>query len=110
LAEEYEKYRFTSYMKVPSPLGRHSIAHQTDTLDTGMIAMIIDPSTFHGYIDSLQPYLDGVRGMGEERVGVEPCDAVEASFMPPTELVSLALQNGPFAAQVASGRACQPRN
>ena len=26
---------------------------------------IIDPSTFHGYTDSLQAYLDGVKGLGD---------------------------------------------
>ena len=42
---------------------------------------IIDPSTFHGYTDSLQPYLDGVRSLGSEPVGDELCDVVEVSFM-----------------------------
>ena len=42
---------------------------------------IIDPSTFHGYTDSLQPYLDGVKGLGTEKVGDEDCDKIEVSIM-----------------------------
>ncbi|MHC4406500.1 MAG: DUF2092 domain-containing protein, partial [Planctomycetota bacterium] len=42
---------------------------------------VLDPSTFHGYTDSLQPYLDGVRGSGTEAVDGEPCDVIEVSFM-----------------------------
>jgi outer membrane lipoprotein-sorting protein len=80
-AEEYDKYRRSFYMKEPSPLGRHSIGHQTDKLGAGMSMSIIDPSTFHGYTDSLQPYLDGITGMGVETVGTEECDVIEASFM-----------------------------
>lgn len=80
-AGEYEKYRSTFYMKERTPRGRHSIGHQTDKLGAGMSMTIIDPSTFHGYTDSLQPYLDGVRGIGTEPVGEEPCDVVEMSFM-----------------------------
>jgi hypothetical protein len=80
-AAEYEKYRSTFYMKERSPLGRHSIGHQTDKLGAGLAMTIIDPSTFHGYTDSLQPYLDGVRGLGSEIVGEDACDVVELSFM-----------------------------
>jgi outer membrane lipoprotein-sorting protein len=80
-AEDYEKYRNTFYMKERSPLGRHSIGHQTGNLGAGLMMTIIDPSTFHGYTDSLQPYLDGVRGLGSEKVGEDVCDVVELSFM-----------------------------
>jgi outer membrane lipoprotein-sorting protein len=80
-AEEYEKYRHTFYMKQRTPVGRHSISHQVGPLGAGMLGPILDPSTFHGYTDSLQPYLDGVRGMGTEKVGEEVCDVVEVSLM-----------------------------
>jgi hypothetical protein len=80
-AEEYEKYRRTFYMKQRTPLGRHSISHQVGQLGAGMCMTIIDPSTFHGYTDSLQPYLDGVRGQGTEKVGDEVCDKLEVSLM-----------------------------
>jgi len=78
-AEEYEKYRHTYYMQERTPVGRHSISHAAANVGSGMT--IIDPSTFHGYTDSLQPYLDGVRSMGTEKVGDESCDEVEVSFM-----------------------------
>jgi len=80
-AEEYEKYRRTFYMKERTPLGHHSISHQVGQLGAGMCMTIIDPSTFHGYTDSLQPYLDGVRGLGTEQVGNDACDVVEVSLM-----------------------------
>gem|GEM_PF-1331736 len=80
-AEEYEKYRSRFYMKERSPLGRHSIGHDAAKLGAGLFMTIIDPSTFHGYTDSLQPYLDGVRGLGSEKVGEDVCDVVELSFM-----------------------------
>lgn len=79
--ESYEKSRSEVYMKEATPLGKHSIGHKTGLLGAGMSMTIIDPSTFHGYTDSLVPYLDGVRGMGTEKVGIEECDAIEVSFM-----------------------------
>jgi outer membrane lipoprotein-sorting protein len=80
-AEEYENHRLTFYMKKRSPVGRHSIGHETGMLGTSAFLIVIEPSTFHGYTDSLQPYLDGVRSLAEESVGNEPCDVVEVSFM-----------------------------
>jgi len=47
----------------------------------GMSMPIIDPSTFFGYTDSLQTYLDGVMGLGAEKVGDEDCDKIELSIM-----------------------------
>jgi len=82
--EDFETYKKTSknvYMKKPTPIGRHSIAHETGLLGAGMSMTIIDPSTFHGYTDSLQPYVDWVRGIGTERVGDEECDGIEVSIM-----------------------------
>lgn len=54
-------------MKQPTPVGQHSIAHETDHLGAGMAMTILDSSTFHGYTDSLQAYVDGVMGMGTEK-------------------------------------------
>lgn len=73
---EYGKTRSEVYMK-RAPV---SIGHQTCFLGP-MSMTIIDPSTFHGYIDSLQPYIDGVRSLGRERVGEEDCEAIEVSIM-----------------------------
>lgn len=79
--EEYEKHRRTFYMTEPSPLGRHSIGHLVGRLGAGMSMTILDPSVFHGYTDSLQPYLDGVRAAGQENVAGEECDLLEVSYM-----------------------------
>ncbi len=80
-ARQYEKYQFTSYMKERTPPARHSIAHETNLLGAGMSMTILDPSTFHGYTDSLQAYVDGVRHLGTETVGGEECDIIEVSIM-----------------------------
>jgi outer membrane lipoprotein-sorting protein len=69
------------YMKKVTPVGRHSIGHEVGWLRAGMGMTIIDPSTFHGYTDSLQPYLDGVRGWYTETVDGHECDIIEVSFM-----------------------------
>jgi len=76
----YEKSKTNVYMKEATPLGKHSIGHKDHLLGAG-IGMIIDPSTFHGYTDTLVPYIDWVRGMGKEKVGDEECDVIEVSFM-----------------------------
>jgi outer membrane lipoprotein-sorting protein len=77
----YDEYRLTSYMKKRAPLGGHSIAHETSGMGAGMSMTILDPSTFHGYTDSLQPYVDGVRSVGAEVVKGEQCDVIEVSIM-----------------------------
>jgi outer membrane lipoprotein-sorting protein len=69
------------YMKRATPLGRHSIGHEVGWLRAGMGMTIIDPSTFHGYTDSLQPYLDGVKSWYTETVEGHECDVIEVSFM-----------------------------
>ncbi|MFH1739473.1 MAG: DUF2092 domain-containing protein [bacterium] len=82
--EEDEAYQKTSrdvFLQERTPVGRHSIAHKTSLLGAGMSMTIIDPSTFHGYTDSLQSYVDGVTSMGTETVGEEECDVIEVSIM-----------------------------
>jgi len=78
---EYEKTRSKVYMKEATPLAKHSIAHKVGYLGVPASGSIIDPSTFHGYTDSLQPYFDGAMEMGVDKVGDEECDVIEASFM-----------------------------
>jgi outer membrane lipoprotein-sorting protein len=80
-AAAYEKTRMTSFMRKAAPPGGHSIGHETCYLGAGMSMPIIDPSCFFGYTDSLQTYLDGVRGLGTEKVGDEDCDKIEVSIM-----------------------------
>jgi outer membrane lipoprotein-sorting protein len=77
----YAATRTNVYMTRPTPPGRHSISHEAMRLGVGLAMNIVDPSTFHGYTDSLQPYLDGVVGRGDETVGNEDCHVVEVSFM-----------------------------
>jgi outer membrane lipoprotein-sorting protein len=78
-AEKYEKYQRKFFMKKRTPVGMHSIGHEV----FGYLGVmtIIDPSTFHGYTDSLQPYIDGIRSLGTNTIGGEVCDGIEVSFM-----------------------------
>jgi outer membrane lipoprotein-sorting protein len=75
----YEKTRLTSYMTRPAPPGGHSILHDAHPIGAGL--MILDLSTFHGYTDCLQEYVDGVRSLPTEKVGGEDCDGIEVSIM-----------------------------
>jgi outer membrane lipoprotein-sorting protein len=78
--ESYEKTRSNVYMKEATPIGKHSIGHKDSVLGTQLM-MVFDPSTFHGYSDSLQPYIDGVTSIGTEKVGDQQCDVIEVSIM-----------------------------
>jgi hypothetical protein len=80
-AEEYEKYQHVFYEKQRTPLGQHSLGHASGELGVGIAMTILDPSTFHGYSDSLQGYVDGVRALGVATVGGEECDQIEVSIM-----------------------------
>lgn len=79
--ESYDKTRSQVYMKKPTPLAGHSIGHEVEVLGAGMSMPIINPSTFHTGREQMQPYLDGVMGMGVEEVGGQECDVIEVSFM-----------------------------
>lgn len=82
--ENYEKNeatRQTSYMKKRTRQGAHSIGHEVGLLGAGMCMTILDPSTFHGYTDTLQTYIEGVRGLGEEKIADEECEKIEVSIM-----------------------------
>lgn len=79
----YSSSRDRQYMKKPAPPGGHSISHETSLLGAGMSMTILDPSTFHGYTDSLQPYLDGVQHAGNAAPieGEPPCEVLRVSLM-----------------------------
>jgi len=77
--ETNKRARLTCYMTKGAPLARHSIGHEVCYL--GMSMPVIDPSTFHGYTDSLQQYLDGVKSLGTEKLGDEEFDKIEVSIM-----------------------------
>ncbi len=79
-SESYEKTRSNVYMTEPTPLAKHSIGHKDSLLGTNLM-MVFDPSTFHGYTDSLQRYIDGVTGIGTEKIGDQDCDVIEVSIM-----------------------------
>ncbi len=90
--------RLTSYMKKYAPLGAHSIWHEMVWLGVGV--PVIELSTFHGYNDCLQQYIDGVRALGTQKVGTEDCDGIEVQHHEgATKLVSLALPPRPSAAK-----------
>jgi Predicted periplasmic protein (DUF2092) len=78
-SEEYEKYQRRFFMQKRTPVGRHSIWHEVFG-NLGLM-MVLDASTFHGYTDSLQAYIDGVRSLGTNTVGGELCDGIEVSIM-----------------------------
>lgn len=83
--ETYLKTSTNVFMTKPAPPAGHSIAHEA-TWVTVPLMPILDPSTFHGYTDSLQAYIDAIRSLpaeeiqvgGEDRV---KCDVVEVSIM-----------------------------
>jgi outer membrane lipoprotein-sorting protein len=77
----WEKTRSNSYMTQATPLARHSISHMTGPFGAGLTMPILDASTFHGYTDVMQGYIDGIMGLGVEKVGEEWCDVVEVSIM-----------------------------
>ena len=79
--ETYNKTRSNVYMKKPAPPGGHSIGHEVGLLGVGMSMPVLDPSTFYGYTDSLQPYLDGVMGMGRRRSATRSATSIEVSIM-----------------------------
>jgi len=79
--ETYQKTSKDVYITKFTPVGGHSIAHEVVWLGAGMAMTVLDPSTFHGYTDSLQEYIDGVRSLGSEKVGDEECDGIEVSIM-----------------------------
>ena len=78
-AEEYDKYQYRFFMQKRTPVGRHSIWHEVFG-NLGLM-MVLDASTFHGYTDSLQAYIDGVRSLGTNTVAGELCDGIEVSIM-----------------------------
>lgn len=80
--DNYEQQRHNLYMKKATPLAMHSIGHEILNCGAAGVGMtIINPSTFHGYTDSLQPYLDGAKFMGTDKVDDEEYDVIEVSFM-----------------------------
>jgi peroxiredoxin/outer membrane lipoprotein-sorting protein len=83
--EDYEAHnrsRFNVYMKEPAPSGKFSISY-AKILQKSNCFPVLDPSVFLGINDTLalEPYLEGVRCLGIEKVGQEDCDMIEVSYM-----------------------------
>jgi peroxiredoxin/outer membrane lipoprotein-sorting protein len=76
----YEKTRSNVYMRKAIPIEGYSIGHEIVLLGA-KVSAIIDPAIFNGYTDSLEPYLDGVRYRGSDKIGDQECDVIEVSFM-----------------------------
>ncbi len=73
--EADKQKRLTSYMKEEAYTLSHSVCY------IGGIMILDLSATFHGYADSLQEYLDGVRTLPAENIEGEDCDGIELSFM-----------------------------
>ena len=76
----YKKSRFNVYMKEPAPPGKYSIGYAVVFKKSNCFA-IINPSIFQGVNDSLKPYIDWIRCIGEEKVGDEDCNVIEISYL-----------------------------
>lgn len=76
----YEKTRSKVYMKKATFKEGYSIGRDMVLLGAE-VSTIIDPGIFTGYTDSLEPYLDGVRYRGPDKISDEIFDVIEVSFM-----------------------------
>jgi len=79
--ESHEKTRSNVYMRRTIPAGRVSIAGEVARLGVAWFGCIVDPSTFHGGADVFDPYIDGIRSRGADKVENERCDVIEISYM-----------------------------
>jgi peroxiredoxin/outer membrane lipoprotein-sorting protein len=80
-SDSYEKTRANVYIKKATPIGRYSIREQINMFGIAWFGTILDPSIFHGYTDSLAPYIDGIRSRGTDDADNEECEVIEVSFM-----------------------------
>ncbi len=77
----YIKTRSNVYVKKAIPTGRYSIRDQINLFEAAWFGIILDPSTFHNYMDSLENYIDGIRSRGTDYAKNEECEVIEVSFM-----------------------------
>lgn len=80
-AESHAKTRSNVYIKKAAPAGSNSIGHEMAMLGITWYQTILEPSIFHGYMDSLDSYIDGIRSRGPDDVGDQECDVIEVSYM-----------------------------
>jgi peroxiredoxin/outer membrane lipoprotein-sorting protein len=82
-AYTFKKSYLNTYLRELLPVGRrYSIGHKTRRF--GCMGMpIINPGIFLGYADA-DPFhdrVDGVRGMGTEKIADQECDLIEVSIL-----------------------------
>ncbi|MEO2089741.1 MAG: redoxin domain-containing protein [Gemmataceae bacterium] len=78
---EHEKTRTNSYMRFDLTADQFSISHRVPMLGAGGNMLALQPAYFFGYLESLHPLIDGVRGRGTETVGGEVCDVIEVGYV-----------------------------
>ncbi len=69
--------------------GSGYIREEVARLGLAWSEMILDPSVFSGYADSLGPYIDGIRARGSDEVGDEACEVIEIDFMQAQQVLYL---------------------
>jgi len=79
--ESYDKTKENCYVKKPVVAGRDSIAGEIARLGIAWNGCILDPSGFYGRTDAFDPYIDGIRSAGTNKIGTEKCDVIEISFL-----------------------------
>lgn len=79
--ESHAKSRSDVYVKKAITPDQDSVARRIDLLGTIWHGLILDPSTFHGYVDPLESHIDGVRSRGPYHYRGEECEILEVSYM-----------------------------
>jgi peroxiredoxin/outer membrane lipoprotein-sorting protein len=76
-----EEVRSDVYVQETSLAPENSIGDKIATFGTAWLKLVLDPGTFYRYPDPLEPYIDGIRGRGTNRVRGEECDVIEISYL-----------------------------
>jgi len=82
--DTYETHKATRadvYITKAAPPRKYSVGRDISLLGLTWFPTILDPSTFHGCADPLEPYIDGARSRGPDDIGGENCDVIEISYM-----------------------------
>ena len=79
--EGYANTRSNVYLRRAALAGNDSIAGEIARLRIAWFGCILDPGVFHGRTDVLDPYMDGIRSRGTNRIEGEKCDVIEISYM-----------------------------
>jgi len=79
--ESHERTISEVYVRQATTGERNSAAADMDLLGRAWYGLILDPEIFHGRTDPLEPYIDGIRYRGRNKVGSEMCDVIEITYM-----------------------------